>query len=189
MATSLKTFVTSFVGKLNLSLNNLRAVIYLINGNHPPPAFAVTGCYTDLTASQKDNLDQNSAKSLLDSIFDGILLAVPKHRRSLEKRLFRKHRFTNFMEYATPKTTIVPCLECGNFREKGHLCKHCYEKVQLETKEMQAKMGDDLQFNVPRQEVEIVYAGESGSDGKFVVNMEKQRPSWFPKNLLNKTGS
>lgn len=83
----------------------------------PPPAFAVAGCPSTLST-----LDTNSCHSPLDSIFDGILLAVPKFRRSIEKRLHRKHRFTGFMEHGTPKSNIIPCLECGNFKEKGYLC-------------------------------------------------------------------
>lgn len=53
---------------------------------------------------------------------------------------------------------------------------------------MQAKMGDDLLFKVPRSEMEFVYEGEKGDDNNFIVKMDKQRPGWFPRRLLNKTG-
>ena len=66
---------------------------------------------------------------------------------------------------------------------------HCYGEVRKETKAMQEKMGDVLEYNVPRSEMVFVYDGEKAeSEGKHVVSMEKKRPSWFPKQLLNKTG-
>ncbi|KAH9523174.1 54S ribosomal protein L32, mitochondrial [Bulinus truncatus] len=189
MASSLiKTYLATFVGKINITFSRCHQMLQILSRNNPPPSMAVLGI--PLNSSNNGNFEKQSAKSLLDSIFDGILLAVPKHRRSIEKRLHRKHRFTNFVEHGTAKNNIIPCLECGNFKEKGHLCKHCYDKVRLETKEMQSKMGEDLQFNVPRQEVEFVYEGERvENNNKYVVNMDKSRPSWFPKHLLNKTGS
>ncbi|BFZ14789.1 hypothetical protein BsWGS_17827 [Bradybaena similaris] len=179
-------FVRTLVSSLSQNCTNgLKILIQTWMRNGPPPAFALAACPSAFPTQHCNS----SSESPLTSIFDGILLAVPKFRRSLEKRLFRKHRFTGFMENAMPKNTIIPCLECGNFKEKGHLCGHCYDKVRKETKEMQAKLGDDLHFNVPRSEMEFVYENEKGAEGKFVVNMEKPRPNWFPRRLLNKTGS
>ncbi|CAG5128555.1 unnamed protein product, partial [Candidula unifasciata] len=90
----------------------------------------------------------------------------------------RKHSFTRFMEHAMPKNTIIPCLKSGNFKDKGHLCGHCYDK-----------MGEDLHFNIPRLEVDFVYESEKAPEGKFVVKIDKPRPGWFPKRLMNKAGS
>uniref|UniRef100_A0ABD2X0G9 Uncharacterized protein n=1 Tax=Trichogramma kaykai TaxID=54128 RepID=A0ABD2X0G9_9HYME len=54
---------------------------------------------------------------------DGLLLAVPKHRRSLEKRL--SHRF-GWPEYhwkpLTPKTNLKLCKTCGHHYEFGTIC-------------------------------------------------------------------
>ncbi|KAK0052517.1 39S ribosomal protein L32 mitochondrial [Biomphalaria pfeifferi] len=187
MASMLRTYIASLVSKFHATYNHYYQIVQILSKNNPPPSLAVLGIPQNSQVAPTEN--DTSSKSILDSIFDGILLAVPKHRRSIEKRLFRKHRYTSFMEYGTPKNTIIPCLECGQFKEKGHLCKNCYEKVRLETKEMQAKMGEDLQFNAPRQEVEFVYEGEKAENkNTFVVNMGKSRPSWFSKHLLNKTG-
>ncbi|CAG5122486.1 unnamed protein product [Candidula unifasciata] len=185
MVAIVRAFLSSLSQKWNISTSGLQSLINMWMRNGPPPALALAACPSALPAQQSNS----SAESPLTSIFNGILLAVPKHRRSLEKRLFRKHRFTGFMEHAMPKNTIIPCLECGNFKEKGHLCGHCYDKVRKETKEMQVKMGDDLHFNIPRSEVDFVYESEKAPEGKFVVKMEKPRPGWFPKRLMNKTGS
>lgn len=55
---------------------------------------------------------------------------------------------------------------------------------------MQDKLGDNLKFNAPQSEVTFLYEDESTNiTGKYVVNMNKKRPSWFPKKLLNKPGS
>jgi len=56
---------------------------------------------------------------------------------------------------------------------------------------MQAKMDPEVRlYNTPRTEVVYVYKGEEDSkkmfDGKYIVEMDKPRPEWFPKNLLTK---
>ncbi|XP_059171873.1 large ribosomal subunit protein bL32m-like [Physella acuta] len=187
MGTIMRAVYLSLLEQWRVSASNIRILVSFMTRKDPPSALAIAGCPSAISPSEDLH---KSSKSMLDSIFDGLLLAVPKHRRSIEKRLYRKHRYTAFMEYGTPKSTIVPCLECGNYREKGHLCKHCYDKVCLETKEMKAKLGEDIKYNVPMQEIEFVYNGEAAdnSGGKLVINMNKSRPSWFSKNLLNKTG-
>ncbi|RUS73495.1 hypothetical protein EGW08_018735 [Elysia chlorotica] len=185
MASSMRSFTLSFNKRFTKALTNLRFIIESFRGP-PSGALAILGSPSSVP-SQTSN--QHSSTSILDSIFDGMLYAVPKFRRSLEKRQFRKHRFSGFMEHGTPKTNIVPCLECGNFKEKGHLCEHCYNRVRAETNDMQAKMGDDLKFDVPRSEMEFVYENEKPTQGTYVVKMTKPRPDWFPRRLLNKTGS
>ena len=61
--------------------------------------------------------------------------------------------------------------------------------MHRETKEMQEKMGDVLKFDAPRSEMEFIYENEKPTDGTYVVKMNKPRPSWFPRSLLDKTGS
>lgn len=67
----------------------------------------------------------------------------------------------------------------------------CYSKVREETEAMRAKMDVNVRlYNVPHSEVAYVYEGDMDDrqkhDGKFIVEMEKPRPEWFPKNLLTK---
>ena len=81
----------------------------------PPPALAVA--FPNTQPEQRKNVSSD-----LKSIFDGILHAVPKKRRSLEMRWRRKFAYAQYFEHAIPKSNIIPCLECGNNKEKGYLC-------------------------------------------------------------------
>lgn len=52
------------------------------------------------------------------------------------------------------------------------------------------KMGQHLSYDKPiEKEVYIRYTNDTESDikDKIVVEMERQRPEWFAKNLLSKT--
>ncbi len=46
----------------------------------------------------------------------------------------------------------------------------------------------DREFNHPRTEVVYMYQGEEDKKdtGKYVVEMDKPRPTWWPKQLLSK---
>lgn len=61
--------------------------------------------------------------SILESIFDSRLWAVPKSRRSLERRMTRRMGgLKHFETYGRPKNNIVACLECGHWHEKHTIC-------------------------------------------------------------------
>jgi len=56
---------------------------------------------------------------------------------------------------------------------------------------MRSKMDPDVRlYNVPHSEVVYSYKGEEENrtmhDGKYIVEMDKPRPEWFPKNLLTR---
>ena len=62
--------------------------------------------------------------SIKDLIGDGILWAVPKHRRSVEKRLKRKYGCPEYVvKTITPKTNLRVCNKCGHDHEVGVLCR------------------------------------------------------------------
>ena len=61
-------------------------------------------------------------KSLIDSIYNGFLLAVPKSRRSREKRAIRRFGWTRIQDYMTPRRNLVVCLECGEWHEGHTIC-------------------------------------------------------------------
>lgn len=68
---------------------------------------------------------------------------------------------------------------------------NCYSKVRTETEIMQNSMPEeDRLTNIPRTEVVYLYKGEeqrrSQFQGKYIVEVEKPRPEWWPKNLLTK---
>lgn len=60
----------------------------------------------------------------LDDLKDSILWAVPKHRRSLEKRLNRKYGWPDKVwKPIVPKKNLLMCNTCGDHYEAGHLCR------------------------------------------------------------------
>ena len=66
---------------------------------------------------------------------------------------------------------------------------NCYSKVRDETKLMQESMDTkDFHFKFPQKEVKYVYKGEdSKSTDEYIVEVDKPRPDWWPKNLLTKS--
>lgn len=61
--------------------------------------------------------------SLKDLIVDGMLWAVPKSRRSLERRQKRKFAYKESdKNWVLPRINLVTCQQCGGDHEIGHLC-------------------------------------------------------------------
>lgn len=55
---------------------------------------------------------------------DSILWAVPKHRRTIEKRLKRKFGCINdFYKMLMPRTDLLACNHCGHYYQRRHLCR------------------------------------------------------------------
>lgn len=68
--------------------------------------------------------DTSAPFSLKDLIGDGFLWAVPKNRRTIEKRLKRKYGSPEYvLKILLPKTTIRVCNQCGHDFEVGLLCR------------------------------------------------------------------
>ncbi|ALC47960.1 mRpL32 [Drosophila busckii] len=145
-------------------------------------------------ASIQHNNHDSLKFRLKDLVDDGILWAVPKHRRSVEKRLKRKF---GYLEYVWKplriKANLRSCQHCGHNHELGLLCPHCYEKVRQETQLMQEKIQEQLSLEPTEQDVVVLYEGEKSTQtadelkGKRIVEMKKPRPMWFTKNLLQKS--
>lgn len=70
---------------------------------------------------------------------------------------------------------------------------HCYDKVRKETEQMQEKIQLELGLDPVDKEVVVIYDGEKGEqpnefwNGKRIIEMERPRPMWFSKNLIQKT--
>ena len=135
------------------------------------------------------------AKSILDGIFDGFLLAVPKKRRSENRILANRFGIKKWAPHGykmlEPKTNIVTCRTCGNFHELQYLCGHCYEQNKEETLIIQEKILKELGYDVNDKEISILYQGEAkeGEESLRFVEIPKERPKWFSKNLLSRTAS
>ncbi|KAH8417321.1 hypothetical protein KR222_008758 [Zaprionus bogoriensis] len=148
-------------------------------------------------ALQQQNNTSNShpkSFSLRDLLGDGMLWAVPKHRRSVEKRLNRKFGHPEYVwKPLKEKRNLRTCQKCGHNYELGLLCPFCYNKVRQETQLMQDKIQEQLGLQAIEQEVVVLYEGEKAEQtaddlkGKRIVEMPKPRPMWFTKNLLQKS--
>lgn len=136
--------------------------------------------------------------SIKDIIGDGFLFAVPIFRRSLEVRKIRKIGIAHkgreeHLKILRKKNNILTCTTCGHYYEIGVLCPHCYKKVMDETKAIQEKILDKLKLNPIEHDVVVLYEGEKEKkdeefwNGRRIVELEKPRPSFFSKNLLQKT--
>lgn len=132
--------------------------------------------------------------SVKDLIGDGFLWAVPKFRRSVERRMKRRFGSPGLnMKYPQVKNYLVECEYCGDFYEPKSICATCYDKVRQETNSIKDKIMKKIGLSPDDKEVVVLYDGEKGEsssefwNGKRIVEMEKPRPNWFSKNLLQKS--
>lgn len=97
------------------------------------------------------------------------------------------------MKTLQPKKFLIPCSTCGNHHENGFLCPHCYDKVRKETELIKEQIQEKLKLDPVENDVVVLYDGEKGEhasefwEGKRIVEMKKPRPTWFSKNLLQKS--
>ncbi|KAF0305948.1 39S ribosomal protein L32, mitochondrial [Amphibalanus amphitrite] len=127
---------------------------------------------------------------------DGFLWAVPKYRRSVERRMMRRYgaeSWPNGRKLIKPKNNLIFCLKCGSHYLPGMLCMTCYNRVKSETEELQKAVAQQQGLTPPDREVAIVYRGEreaiDDQQAKAVrlVELPKERPRWFSKNLMQRT--
>ncbi|XP_067014630.2 large ribosomal subunit protein bL32m [Anabrus simplex] len=162
----------------------------LFDRNFPPDSLcmATVGYYERPIPLKKPRI------SLQELFGDGFLWAVPRNRRTIERRWKRKFGSPDYvMKILLPKTNLLVCNSCGHHHEAGVLCPHCYSKVQAETEMMQEEIQKELGLNPVENEVVVLYSGEKENHpeeywkGKRIVEMKKERPSWFSKNLMQPT--
>ncbi|KAH1012897.1 39S ribosomal protein L32, mitochondrial [Dendroctonus ponderosae] len=185
--------LSTLIYRVNSALRGLeRALFGALTGQFPSGDLGL--CYDYVP--QKNEIQQSTAqKSILEEILgDGFLFAVPKHRRSIEKRLKRKFGDSeHHLKILIPRKNLRTCNVCGDDYEVGVLCPTCYKTVIEETKQMQDAIQQELKLEPVEQEVVVMYDGEKESkpeefwQGKRIVEMQKPRPQWFTDNLLQKT--
>ncbi|CAG0920847.1 unnamed protein product [Notodromas monacha] len=125
---------------------------------------------------------------------DGFLWAVPTKRRCVERRTIRRfgaENWTNGRKLLQVKRTLLVCKDCGHDYEAGKLCRNCLDTVMEETKAMQAAMEKTWGKSAIDQDVEFVYQNEQAervtNTGKRLIEMDRPRPSWFNKNLVERS--
>ncbi|KAM8703955.1 hypothetical protein ACLKA7_008561 [Drosophila subpalustris] len=170
-------------------IRNLENLFLPYGGQQPALAYLVQQHSSSINSS-----NPSQSFNLKDIIGDGVLWAVPKHRRSVEKRLNRKFGVPEYnWKPLKEKRNLRSCQKCGHDHELGVLCPFCYDKVRKETQLMQDKIQEQLGLEAIEQEVVVLYEGEKGEQsadylkGKRIVEMQKPRPMWFTKNLLQKS--
>lgn len=74
--------------------------------------------------NKNESTKQDRPFSLKDLVGDGFLWAVPRCRRTIEKRLTRKFGHPQgVLKIFLPKTTLRTCNVCGDDHEVGVLCR------------------------------------------------------------------
>lgn len=136
--------------------------------------------------------DRWSLGTLLDD--NGFLWAVPKSRRTVERRMQRKFGHPDYIwKPHRPKTNLITCNTCGHHHEPHVLCACCYARVREETTAMQEEIQKQLGLSPVEEEVIVLYKGEKEEKpqefwkGKRIVELERERPLWFSKNLLQQS--
>lgn len=129
------------------------------------------------------------ATSILDSILgNGFLFAVPTHRRTLEVRMSRRLAYR--WRYHVKKNIKI-CDVCGHYKEAHTICGNCYAKVKLETEAIKEAIQEKLKLDPVDREVVVVYENEILDEnlvpGTRIVEIKKESPPWFSRNLLTKT--
>ncbi|KXJ74883.1 hypothetical protein RP20_CCG008708 [Aedes albopictus] len=116
-----------------------------------------------------------------DLVGSGILWAILKHRRTMEKRLNRKYGSPQYkLKIFTSKTHLHICTSCESAHELAVLCPICYKKVGEET--------EDVQMRMPlEKKVVVLYDREGVKNQRVPAVMEKTRSVGFSKNLLQGT--
>ncbi|XP_055371696.1 39S ribosomal protein L32, mitochondrial [Condylostylus longicornis] len=153
----------------------------------PEPVYA-------LSCLELPYVPSNQRFTIKDLIGDGFLLAVPRNRRTIERRWQRKFGSPEYVwKLFKPKTNIRSCVQCGHDHLIGVLCPNCYEKVRKETELMQQKIEEALGNEKVDRDVIVLYEGEKINkmpeflENKRIIEMKKPRPMWFSKNLLQKS--
>ncbi|XP_060525927.1 large ribosomal subunit protein bL32m [Cylas formicarius] len=164
------------------------AFLRALGCRYPPDDLCLVGARcVDVDRPRKTDL-------LNDIIGDGFLWAVPKSRRTLEKR--QKRRFGHpeyILKILRPRKDLRTCHTCGDDYEAGTLCPSCYKRVIDETTTMQDAIQEELKLEPVENEVVVLYEGEKDDkpdefwQGKRIVEMQKPRPAWFSQNLLQKS--
>ncbi|XP_043669988.1 39S ribosomal protein L32, mitochondrial [Vespula pensylvanica] len=181
MAVSMVRRLTSAFRKIEQALN------IIFNRKFPPEALYAIDCNG---LNLPCNVNNRSRFSLKDIIGDGFLWGVPTVRRTIEKRMSRRFGIPKYnWKPPVPKTNLLMCPNCGSHHEAGLLCGYCYEKVKIETKEMQDVIQQKLGLSAVEEDVIVIYEGENNKTEEFwknqkVIEMPKKRPEWFHKNLL-----
>ena len=139
---------------------------------------------------EDNRLRSNEDKS--PSFLDNIFFAVPKQRKTVEKRLQSKFGDDRWAPHGSKmlrkRYDIVVCETCGNYREKLRLCLHCFTRVEEESKIIKEAIARQYGLDPIEKPWEIRYKDDPKDQvsDKILIEVDKERPVWFNKNLLQR---
>ncbi|KAG0715012.1 39S ribosomal protein L32, mitochondrial [Chionoecetes opilio] len=155
----------------------------------PQPMLAAVGYPSSIHLKVKD-----VPESLLeDPKEEGFLWAVPKHRRSRERRLIRKFGLESKHNKMLPYRKLLTCDSCGHVHEPGRLCPNCYAQNKKVTQAMQEAMVAMQGLNPVEHDALPVFKGEKVNtsdgflEGKRIFEVPEERPKWFSSRLKVKS--
>lgn len=131
--------------------------------------------------------------SIEEILKEGRVWACPKNQRNIFERWRRKYGnylYKDGIKMFQPKRNIITCIECGNFHEAHAICKHCYSKIEEESKSIIESINKAWSYNVIDKEVQVLYQGEDVNNltnQKRIVEQDRSRPMWFSPNLSQKS--
>lgn len=178
------------LSKIKFNVHSLEQTLACSLGlqQQPPLDFNIANTENNLSAKPANKL------SLKEIFNTSILWAVPKHRKSIEKRMSAKYGMKDRVwKMLMPRTDLTVCYTCGYTHHRKTLCGNCYAKVKEETTRLQDKIVEALGLSPVDKEVVVLYKGEGQDESDDfhktykVVEVEGERPPWFSKNLLQKT--
>ncbi|WAR04974.1 RM32-like protein [Mya arenaria] len=170
--------------KFKIFIGQLDGIVQRLIGNNSISGLPAL-CMLDNPSSRA------SPRDILADIMDPLMKAiVPRNRRSIERRRTRRNMLPE-MANTRPKKNIIVCLECGSQHESQTLCGNCYNKVREATKELQMKLRGDRSMKKNVKEVAFLFKNEDTDDipkykGRYLVEVQKDRPEWFPLQLMKK---
>lgn len=157
-------------------------------GSFMPPMIEL-----NIATSPMHNKGYMGSASFLDILRDGIVWNTPKKRKTIEVR--NRQKF-GVLKWGTgrmlrPNHRIRVDHKTGEYFELGKLAPKTYAKVLEETSQIRSKVADTFGRFTPRdKEAVVIYEGESTKErdaNTLAVQMEKERPTFFSRNLTQKT--
>ena len=173
----------ALIARISRVLTDTRQMLLEVFRDPRYPQLALVG------AQQKLPLIDEGENSLLER---SIVWNTPKRRKTVEKRTMKKYGIKEWGTYKLFERNkkIRVDHRTGEFFEFGRLAPEAYKKVMAETLAIQKKMKDAFGFDPKDKEVVVLYKDERDEnavkDGKRVIEMEKERPSFFSANLMQK---
>lgn len=79
-------------------------------------------CMPIASVVDNNNTLADQVANIYNSIWDGLLLAAPKKRRSISKR-----RYLRKFKALKPRDDIEDCVVCGGKKLRGKLCHNCFQ--------------------------------------------------------------